>query len=1044
MAALVMLIGILSPLNAVAEDASKGVLHITVTPPQGTYQVLNDVTGETVISTRSGNFSGSINAGDYLIQYEDIEGYTKPADESFQLLPGGEKTIQGNYEPDAVTEGILTVMVTPAEGKYEVLNNVTGESVVSERTGNFSGNLNFGDYMVDFKDISDEYITPADVEFTLGPDNLEETVNAHYELIQNADQGTLTITVTPAEGKYEVLNNVTGESVVSERTGNFSGNLNFGDYMVDFKDISDEYITPADVEFTLGPDNLEETVVGNYTTVPGAGTIIVNLVNQDNEVIHDGDWEINSCTDVNDVNSCTAFHADGVESRTMLNVPEGIYGISAELAPGYSSRAILSLNPQALEAGNTIIFNIMYTEESVIDDLAGIQVTTQPVAGGIRINGQSIGKPSNAGDYIPVTPYLVDITQENTISFDAEANYIKPADIVIPANILVAGSVTQYEGTYTQIVNYSAILQITTSGTLGEIFVDTVSQGVYDGANAKSVTVDIRADHTISFGPEIGFTTPADFVIPANFLAAGSVNPYDGVYVPISTDPVVTVTKIADQTTRLNGEYVTYTIDVSRTDSVNASVNVDVVDTISGATELPGNNGGKLALVVPNGSDCQVPQDPNLPVNNGVCGTDKITDAGGMNIRLPDPDSFVRITYRAQAVNAGIPQNQNSVVANTVDTTDSNGQTATASASVTVIGPQGGGVITGGGGGGGGGGYRIVKGDMELLVEKLVSLNGVDYRNAIGQDLAVVVPENQNTRLYTKVRITNDNEVSAKNITFDHFFDIGDSDMTAGEVEDLAGAELDNDGNILIEKIKAGEAVEFSYSVLIHENGQNSNPAFDGIEVVDYKSTLPRTQDGLKYVTKGEHFVTYIYAGQIPEIRIVRKDFGNASTVLDILVSADKSEARIGETVNYTLILTNVSDSDLTNLLIAHDYPAELIIESTVGGRDNGREIHFKRPLLRPGQSVTMRFTAKVVGGAVGSTVRSLTRAIVNEFENISPAESYLVISGGSAQVGPNYRLVQTGSGLLMSVLITLLAYLGYGAMQKRRYLKLKKEALKF
>ncbi|MBU1017461.1 hypothetical protein KKA33_00340 [Patescibacteria group bacterium] len=1145
-ATLIMLTGMLSPLNAVADDASKGVLNIFVNPPEGTYQVLNDVTGETVISMRSGNLSTTLDAGDYLIQYQDVvDGYAPPADEPFRLPAGGEVSIIGTYEDlNPVTEGILNVFVSPAEGRYEVLNNVTGAVVIPERSGNLSTNLDFGDYVVTFKDISDEYITPGDVEFDLGPDNLEETVVGNYEFIESADQGILNVFVSPAEGRYEVLNNVTGAVVIPERSGNLSTNLDFGDYVVTFKDISDEYITPADVEFDLGPDNLEETVVGNYTTVPGTGTVVVRLVNQDYETINDGDWEINSCTDVNDVNSCTVFHANGIADRTLLNVPEGIYGISAELTPGYSARTIISLNPQDLEAGNTIAFTIMYVEETVVDELAGIQVTTQPIAGGVRINGQPIGKPSNAGDYIPATPYLVNAAEENVISFETEMNYNTPADIVIPANSLTAGEIYQYTGTYTStgvygqvIVNVkddqgnafsSADYDILRNGTIvhgplndsfnqgsqrsGQYSVNARSVNIGGADYNPAITLISASDSIVNQGDVVEFdlaytkiqpttgrvtvnqngavgtvelilpgpvtvsvnqavydnasapagaytlgtiTAPAGFqltnVTDGNGVAlavpfAQSLNingqiTYNVNYTAVN-NPVVTVSKAVDFATRQNGEYAQYTIMIARSDNLNTAVNVDVVDTISGANALTGNNGGQLSLI-PNSAGCTA-------ANNGQCGLGLITNAGGMNINLPNANSSVQIIYRVQAVNAGIPNNQNSAVINTVNILDSNGQTATASVTVTVAGPQSGNNNSGctvncGGGGGGGGGMIMMLGDMELLVEKLISLNGVDYRDASSHDLAVVVPENKSTRLYTKVRITNDNDVSAKNVKFNPFFDTGDSDMTANEIEDIQGAKLTN-GNLIIEKIKAGETVEFSYSVLVHENGQNSNPAFDGVEVVDYESTLPISQDGLTYVTKGEQFVTYIYAGQIPAavIKPVGKDSGNDSDVLSIQVSADRAEARIGETVNYTVTLQNVSDIDLTNLLIAHSYAAELDVINTGGGRDDGRELHFSRAIMRPGESVSLQFSAKVVSGSAGQVVRSLTRVLVNEFENISPAESYLMIAGGTAPAGPDYRLAQTGSGLLMSLLLSLLAYLGYGAIQKRRYQALKKEALKF
>ena len=354
-----------------------------------------------------------------------------------------------------------------------------------------------------------------------------------------------------------------------------------------------------------------------------------------------------------------------------------------------------------------------------------------------------------------------------------------------------------------------------------------------------------------------------------------------------------------------------------------------------------------------------------------------------------------------------------------------------------------GGVSTGGGGGGGGGGYRMFRGDMELEIEKLVSLDGTNYRDASSEALAIVIPENQVTRLYNKVRVKNLGEVSAKNVKYTHFFDSGESDMTAGDMHDVKGAVLDNDNNVLISKIKVNETFEFSYSILITESGQNSNSAIDGLELLDFGSTVLNAYDQLDYLGIGDQFVSYIYAGDVPAPQFIPScgDSFNNSDILTIRVDSDKTQVGIGETVNYTITIENVSDVDLTNIYLTHSYPAELSIDNTGGAVNSGRELQWKRAILRSGQTASYRFIAKVIAGAPGSQIRSLTRALVSEFENIPPAESCLTITGGAA---PGYSLVQTGPGLLMSFILTILTYLGYRAYQRRRYIKLKEAALRF
>ncbi|MBN2096072.1 hypothetical protein JW752_01595, partial [Candidatus Peregrinibacteria bacterium] len=829
-----------------------------------------------------------------------------------------------------------------------------------------------------------------------------------------------------------------------------------GSYTVEFLPLAGYNLpNPATVTDTVNPDETT-TIIGVYTLADITGRVVVTVKDDQGNAFAEADYDIlldnavvhgNLTGDFDEMNQSTGQYSVAARSVAVAGI---IYNPSVSLVSG---------NDSIIAQGDVVEFAITYSEEAQ-PTTGRVTVNQNGAVGTVELIGPSsetvdtatyTNPNATAGNYMlgaitaPAGYHLDTVTDENGTVLSAPYSQNLNAGSAITYNVNFAQDQQPITGRVT--VNQNGAVGTVELILPGPV-TETINQAIYDNVSAPVGNYTLG---TITAPAGFQLTNVTDgnggilaFPFAQSLNVSGHIT-YNVNYTAVANNPVVTVSKAVDFTTRENGQFAKYTITVARSDNVNAGVNVDVVDTISGAGALMGNNGGQLTLV-PNSAECDNTQLPNQPVNNGQCGLGLITNPGGMNISLPDSDSYVDIIYRVQVVNAGIPTNQNSAVLNTVNTLDSNGQTATDSATVTIIGPQS---TTPSGctncGGGGGGGMRMLLGDMELLVEKLVSLNGADYRDASSHDLAVVVPENQTTRLYTKVRITNDNDVSAKNIKFNPFFDAGDSDMTAGEIEHIKGAKLVS-GDLMIAKIKAGETVEFSYSVLIHENGQNSNPAFDGVEVVDYGSTLPISQDGLTYVTKGEQFVTYIYAGQIPAavIKPVRKDSGNDSDVLSIKVSADRAEAHIGETVNYTITLQNVSDIDLTHLMIAHSYPAELDIMNTGGGRDDGRELHFSRAIMRPGESVGLQFSAKVISGTAGQVVRSLTRALVNEFENISPAESYLMITDGKAPAGPDYRLAQTGSGLLISLLLSLLAYLGYGAIQKRRYQALKREALKF
>jgi len=362
-------------------------------------------------------------------------------------------------------------------------------------------------------------------------------------------------------------------------------------------------------------------------------------------------------------------------------------------------------------------------------------------------------------------------------------------------------------------------------------------------------------------------------------------------------------------------------------------------------------------------------------------------------------------------------------------------------------------VIPGSSSGGGGsssgvgGGHTMVKGDMNLIFKKTVSLDGNSFRDAMDPSQAIAIPESQTTRVYTKLTITNPANVSVANLRLIPIFESGKSDMTAEKIQNLNGATLDNQGRILIERITAQESVSLSYDVLVHENGKNSNPALEGMLVAEIGSTLPITQDGLTYKNLGQKVATTLYAGTVPALPKApatdyTANFSNDSGLLSIRVNSDKSQVAIGDVVNYTLTLTNVSDQDLTSLSLMQDVPAELSILNSGGGINGGDQLTWMTAILRPGEQMTRHFQVKVASGTPGTQIRSLTSVLMSEGE-VDPVDSTLMILGAPAPVHA-YRLAQTGPGGILALLIlSILSALAFNAYGKRRNMKIREMALR-
>lgn len=1369
--------GFVTLLGSYQSNQNMGTVNVVVSPTNGKYEIRNSVTQDIVVPERTGARSFTLPYNDYLVDFKDIgPAYVTPDDIKFTLDANNPNlTIEGIYE-SPIFEGTITVNVSPSNGEYVIKNAATKEIVVPERTGSRSYTLPYNDYVVEFQDIGPNYQTPEPQNAFLNAATPDLTINATYAPINQ--MGKLDVIVSPATGTYVVLNNVTGDTVVSQTTGTAGFSLPFGDYRVVFQDISPAYYTPSPVALTLDVNNPSEVVNGVYTTVPATGTVVINVFDQDRNPITDADWSLSTCA--NSTGPCVP-HSNGAESVNLPNVSTGRYGIDANLTPGYSSIVFLSEQRKVLNAGDTIVFNIQYIEDQVIDQFANVEVTTTPVAGEIRINGNVVGTPGAAGDFIPLGGFPVDVTVTNTISFGPVGGYTAPDPIVIDPGTLTAGDLVQYTGVYEEIVRQQeAILEITTTPVAGEIFVDGVSQGTLSvDVNGDIETFEFKVttpgDYTVSFGDVTGYRTPADQTItvtqahidlntyiavtgvyvdenaraileitttpvqgeisvdgvslglppldvngdidvlkfhidtPKDYMVsfapvAGYITPLPqqirvlqadidsnrqfqvtGVYTPVNTAgearleftttpvvgeisvdgtvlgtptapgvPIVKTTSTpvtftvsyadvagyitpADQvitvdqtqvdngdTISIVGEYTAreavlavsttpvvgfitvtgdngfnfggtptgadtplnipvsmigkyqvtfgdvagyttpdpievaidqssidagtviplvgvYTVDSTPMATIVVTTNIPAPITVDGAVvgispvtldvdvrtehriEFPDIAGyiapasiridvGSLSqgttstyhgeyllenavLTISKTATEQVIANNNKRVdytirvervmdngqpilvnlNDTMTGSGSLSNNGGIMNYVPNTfscagvscqggnladqsvqftldslGSFAEIKYQMLSSNAG--QTTLATLNNTATAqfeVNGNAQTIQASHQVTVdaapgVQPPN----NGGGGGGGGGSHRIFRGDFGIDVTKYVSVDGENFYDASTEGLAVIIPENQDTRLTFKVKIHNPNRISARDITYKHFFAPGESDMTAGTIEAVRGAELDEDGNVYIKYIRGNQTQSFTYQLLVSENGENPNAAIDGVELVHFVSGTMKPWDGHTYLGIGDKEQSYIKAGDVQTAQINRPGRTPSSNstggVLPITLQADKSAAEIGEMVNYILTLTNNSDEDMTNLMVAHSYPEELEITSRGGGQDDGRELTWGSPILRPGDSLTYRFQAKVVAGQAGQRVRSHVRAMVSQFENVAPAESYLTIIGGIGnQPGRAVQLAATGPGTVTALsLLSILAYYGYGALGRKRYELVKAAAL--
>ena len=745
-------------------------------------------------------------------------------------------------------------------------------------------------------------------------------------------------------------------------------------------------VNPAGAQTLVAGGSIDFTVT--YERAPTDGTVIINVTDDGGNPINDGEWSLDGAVGGIGV-------AAGTASDTVI-VAADDYTLNAVIPAGsiYVSVTVTPSGAQTLPALGTITFDVVYERPTGDPDL-------------------TITKNANTAFAAPGDTITYTLTYGNDGALaTGNATGVTITDDYDEALLtnIVLGDPVNCSDNGAEIICNAGDLTLGTSG----------------------LTFTYTAD--VVMGTPNGTLITNTAVIDANEPDADMANNTASATVTVQAAEV-TITKVASPDTLSDGQIAHYVITLTRTNSnVPGSLTFTVTDSVTNNNTLNGNNGGSLT-VFGNGT-CSAP----------ACSAQQIY-SGPIDVVLNVVGDQAVITYDMRASNAGISVGQGSAVVNTVTAVESGGMLPdlVISEGISILGPtSGGGGDTDGGGGGGAGGYTVKTGDMELNIQKLVSLDGTNFRDVS----AIAIPENRNTRLYNKVLITNLGEVSATNIKFDHFFDEGKSDITADSVQDLVGAHFDNTGKLLVvDKVKVGETYEFRYSVLLHESGRNTNPATDGLELTSFGSNLPPMQDGLDYLGIGGQTNTYIYAGQVPEGVDEEGPGIPVSSVLGIDVYADKTEAAVGDVINFTVTLENLTDIDLTNLFIAHSYdPNAFEVASSVGGKDNGRELHWQRALLRPGETLTLHFSLRVKTTApVGEIIRLLTRALVSEFENIAPAETFISLIGAAGvDPGQPFDLAATGPMGIMALLMILsaLGYFSNKSLRNHLYLRKKRLAL--
>lgn len=197
------------------------------------------------------------------------------------------------------------------------------------------------------------------------------------------------------------------------------------------------------------------------------------------------------------------------------------------------------------------------------------------------------------------------------------------------------------------------------------------------------------------------------------------------------------------------------------------------------------------------------------------------------------------------------------------------------------------------------------------------------------------------------VTIHNGKDYDIKNVR------LTDANNFAGKIEGVDGAGYKfTNGEFVIDKIPAGgdAVVHYTYTVQIAdvptkilENVATAH--VPGKNPGDPDEEIPSNKVDVEVPGDGTHV-------DVPEGK------------LEIVKSVDKTEAKVGDTLNYTITLTNVGGQAVKNAVVKDFFDGNGVLNFVPmdGVTDNG-DYTYTVANVEKGQSITLRFTYTVVAG---------------------------------------------------------------------------------
>ncbi len=274
----------------------------------------------------------------------------------------------------------------------------------------------------------------------------------------------------------------------------------------------------------------------------------------------------------------------------------------------------------------------------------------------------------------------------------------------------------------------------------------------------------------------------------------------------------------------------------------------------------------------------------------------------------------------------------------------------------------------------------------------MISLNGSDFYDADSAEAALLLKNASNNLVFYKVIIENKSPINLEKVQISDIFEAQKSEISQLLVRNVRDA-IYTDGIFALEELPKRTKATFTYQATLKtKSGLANVSAYNQVEVVDYE-IKSRTSYRKKTGQKDRAYVI------IPENEIDRslRKYSNKKMIAD------------GDEVIYTIFFKNEYEYDLRNVVFTDDYDEKRLEIISASAENDGSALKFKRTIIRPGQSVIFRYTAKGINKGEKAVQATNVVKVFTDTVDLSKEEAEVKIT--IYPFTKKRTLLQTGTG---------------------------------